>query len=573
MSSATLLEFIFPAPHQRLAWLSRSACTIMQHRSLINSDTGGSKCVYYTKGVGRGADCLADQRLTLPNAMLGDRQNRKPQTNASLNQRPSMGVVFENKLASVIASRIARDILKRGWPVGENLGIEQKLLKRLGVSREPFREAVRILEWQGIVRAERGARGGLIIQAPALTGASNILKTYLELADVSYDEVREVHSLLLHFALRSAVMRMTPAHANGIRKELQGRRSGFRSRDEEGMAVGHIYNAIVGIVDNPSLSLFEFVLMRVTADFGHQERYPAADWKAMIAPVWDIAERMAICIAKSDLDGALRALSEERRLVDDTVRRLERYNYRVWNTRSFLRGAYHSATLDRAGGDKAATSLVYRITADVRRNQLVPGTTLGAETKLIKKLKVSRAVFREAVRTLEFFGIATVKRGGAGGLTVTVPNPSSTIETVVLYLRYMQPDTTQLTTLLSYLEREAIRLAASRASHSELMSLVKAAEIASHSDAKNIYALSLQAKRRLIALAENRVMELVITILAAALAEAAQIPSPSNIARERTALRAICRKVEQVAAGRSQQDLDDALCELHAELVRITDAH
>jgi len=203
----------------------------------------------------------------------------------------------------------------------------------------------------------------------------------------------------------------------------------------------------------------------------------------------------------------------------------------------------------------------------------VPGTTLGAETKLIKKLKVSRAVFREAVRTLEFFGIATVKRGGAGGLTVTVPNPSSTIETVVLYLRYMQPDTTQLTTLLSYLEREAIRLAASRASHSELMSLVKAAEIASHSDAKNIYALSLQAKRRLIALAENRVMELVITILAAALAEAAQIPSPSNIARERTALRAICRKVEQVAAGRSQQDLDDALCELHAELVRITDAH
>src|SRR5829696_8220833 len=93
-----------------------------------------------------------------------------------------------DKLANRIAKELTARINAKGWPVGERLGRESDLLLELGVSREPFREAVRILERQGIVSMERGALGGLRIQAPAIEGVSNMLRSYVEFADIGFYE-------------------------------------------------------------------------------------------------------------------------------------------------------------------------------------------------------------------------------------------------------------------------------------------------------------------------------------------------------------------------------------------------
>jgi DNA-binding FadR family transcriptional regulator len=482
-----------------------------------------------------------------------------------------MAAIFDQKLASVVATKVMNDILDRGWPVGEKLGTEPALLKRYKVSREPLREAVRILEWQGIVSVRRGQHGGLVIAAPALTAVANVMRTYLELADISYDEVREAHVDVQNFGIHSAVERMTPSHANGIRKLVRQPRRGFRSRDQEGLAVGRILQAVVGVAENPSLSMLEFMLSRLTADFGHQERYPAKEWKLMIARAWAIVERIAMCAADSNLDGAVRGLHELRRRVDDTVRRLERYDSRIWNTRSFLLGNFKSAIIADKRAGKAATALVYRITAGIRRDELVPGTTLGAEIDLVKKFNVSRAVFREAVRTLEFFGVATVKRGGSGGLTVAVADPAATVATAVRYLQYLRSDTTQLRALLAYLERNAMRMAAARATHTELMSLVSTARIASRATTADMRTLVEQAKRQLMSLTENRALELIVTVLASGLARTGHKSRSAPIpARARAKLESACDKVEQAAAGRSAQDLADALSGICAMLNELT---
>jgi DNA-binding FadR family transcriptional regulator len=482
-----------------------------------------------------------------------------------------MAAIFDQKLASVVATKIMEDILDRGWPVGEKLGTEPTLLQRYKVSREPLREAVRILEWQGIVRVERGQHGGLVIAAPAVTAVANVMRTYLELADISYDEVREAHVDLQQFGIQSAVERMTPSHANGIRKLVRQPRRGFRSRDQEGLAVSRILEAVVGVAGDPSLSMLEYMLSRLTADFGHQERYPAKEWKLMIAPVWAIVERLALCAADSDLDGALRGLHELRRRVDDTVKRLERYDSRIWNTRSFLLGSFKSAIIADNRAGKAATALVYRITAGIRRDELVPGTTLGAEIELMKKFDVSRAVFREAVRTLEFFGVATVKRGGSGGLTVAVADPAATVATAVRYLQYLRSDTTQLRTLLAYLEGNAMRLAAARATHTELMSLISTARIASRASIADTRTLVEQAKRQLMSLTENRALELIVTVLASGVARSGHRPQSMPIpARRRDKLESACHTVELAAAGRSTQNLTNALSGICATLNELT---
>jgi len=49
---------------------------------------------------------------------------------------------------------------------------------------------------------------------------------------------------------------------------------------------------------------------------------------------------------------------------------------------------------------------------------------------------VSRAVFREAVRMLEFFGVVEVRRGRDGGLVVGRMDPHGTIVSALLYLNF-----------------------------------------------------------------------------------------------------------------------------------------
>lgn len=477
-----------------------------------------------------------------------------------------MNAAFDRKLASVVAGRVAREILSRGWRVGEKLGVETKLLKQFGVSREPFREAVRILEWQGIVRAERGASGGLIIQAPSLDSVAGIIKTYLELADVSYDEVREAHTLLLIYGLETAVARMTPARANGIRKLLRARRGAYRSRDEEGLAISLIYNAIVGAANNPGLTMLDFMFSRLTADFGHQERYPATEWSKMISRIWAIARRMAVCSADANLAGALKALHEERRLVDDTVKRLERYNHRVWNTRTFLGGDFKSATLSRGRPGKAAAALVYRMTATMRRGGALPGAVLGTESELMRKFGASRAVFREALRSLEFFGVATVKRGGSGGLAVALPNPMATIDTAVLYLKYLRPDDAELRAFQQRLESDAIRLAAARASYAELNSLVESVRLAIRDTGDEWIPRMTQAQRQLIGLSENQALEFVVMMLSAAVADPRPRPAGRLAARRKELIRRACSLVESAAEGQSSDHLGEALHQLYAAL-------
>ena len=66
----------------------------------------------------------------------------------------------ESKLAAGVARRILTDVVDRGWPVGEVLGSQAELIERYGVSRAVFREAVRLVENQGVAFMRRGPGAG-----------------------------------------------------------------------------------------------------------------------------------------------------------------------------------------------------------------------------------------------------------------------------------------------------------------------------------------------------------------------------------------------------------------------------
>ena len=55
------------------------------------------------------------------------------------------------KTSEVVAFAVVRDIVEHGLRHGDRLPLEAEMLEQYGVSRESLREALRLLEAQGIV--------------------------------------------------------------------------------------------------------------------------------------------------------------------------------------------------------------------------------------------------------------------------------------------------------------------------------------------------------------------------------------------------------------------------------------
>jgi len=70
--------------------------------------------------------------------------------------------------------------------------------------------------------------------------------------------------------------------------------------------------------------------------------------------------------------------------------------------------------------------------------RLPAGTNLGSESELVTRYGVSRPVFREAVRLVEHEGLAEMRKGPSGGLTVVEPDHIAVTHGAAVWLRRNQ---------------------------------------------------------------------------------------------------------------------------------------
>jgi DNA-binding FadR family transcriptional regulator len=121
--------------------------------------------------------------------------------------------------------------------------------------------------------------------------------------------------------------------------------------------------------------------------------------------------------------------------------------------------------LARAGSSahsKRAARVADRIVEDVIAAGWPVGQILGAETELLDRYQVSRAVFREAVRLVEHQQVARTRRGPGGGLVVTEPTVDAVIDAVVLYLYRVEATLDEVFEARIVLEEIACDLAGTR---------------------------------------------------------------------------------------------------------------
>ncbi len=100
------------------------------------------------------------------------------------------------RLADLVAGELRERILTHELPDGASIPKQEDLLEEFGVSAPPVREALRILETEGLVRVRRGNAGGATVQAPRPEKVAYMIGLVLQARGVSVEDVAAAMSRL-----------------------------------------------------------------------------------------------------------------------------------------------------------------------------------------------------------------------------------------------------------------------------------------------------------------------------------------------------------------------------------------
>lgn len=90
---------------------------------------------------------------------------------------------------------------------GDRLPNERDLASQLGASRSAVREAIKVLQAQGVVTSHTGPGGGTRVVTGQGVALGHMLKLHVALGEISFDELTETRVILERGAARAAARR------------------------------------------------------------------------------------------------------------------------------------------------------------------------------------------------------------------------------------------------------------------------------------------------------------------------------------------------------------------------------
>lgn len=166
-----------------------------------------------------------------------------------------------------IAAQLRSQIIDGKLTDGAALGREPDLVTRFGVSRPTLREALRILETEGLIEVARGVHGGIFVRAPNNRMTARSASMLLRAENVSLADVFEARYLLEPPAARAIAARSRGRREAVFRLKSAIEREVESIEDHEafGLANHAFHEALVVLAGNQTLSLVAGMLNEILA--------------------------------------------------------------------------------------------------------------------------------------------------------------------------------------------------------------------------------------------------------------------------------------------------------------------
>jgi len=165
-----------------------------------------------------------------------------------------------------IADELRRLIVSGELTEGDSLGHEPDLVERFGVSRPSLREALRILEAEGLISVVRGVRGGVVVHEPDQRMTARTAALVLQARNVSLADVYDARGILEPAAVRVvAASRRRKAAAAELRPLIAEQEEVIEDPAAFGRANARFHERLVELGGNQTLGIVAEMLNEIVA--------------------------------------------------------------------------------------------------------------------------------------------------------------------------------------------------------------------------------------------------------------------------------------------------------------------
>lgn len=163
-----------------------------------------------------------------------------------------------------IADELRALIVSGQLSEGDQLGHEPDLVERFGVSRPSLREALRILEAEGLITVVRGVHGGVIAHEPDERMTARTAAVVLEARNVSLADVFEARAMIEPMAARTiAGLRNRKAAVAELRRLIEAEEAVIEDPEAYAVANGEFHEQLVALAKNQTVTIVAEMLNEI----------------------------------------------------------------------------------------------------------------------------------------------------------------------------------------------------------------------------------------------------------------------------------------------------------------------
>jgi len=166
----------------------------------------------------------------------------------------------------LVADELRHLIVSGQLTEGESLGREPELIERFGVSRPSLREALRILEAEGLITVVRGVHGGVVAHEPDERMTARTAALVLQARNVPLADVYDARTSLEPVAVRAiASARSRKGAVAELRELIEAQDAVIADPEAFGEANARFHERLVALGGNQTLTIVAEMLHEIVA--------------------------------------------------------------------------------------------------------------------------------------------------------------------------------------------------------------------------------------------------------------------------------------------------------------------